>query len=401
MPPKKILYFDTTGQGGGASTSLRGLVLNIDRREYTPILVFGDRGNARRWGEEEVLEFSCAEFDNFDFFPAAWNLRWLFHFSRFVVHFPVDIIRIALLLLRIKPVLVHLNGGQAVTFGLTARLMGYPIVWHVRELVVANYFGRLLDRIYWSCSQFVIAPSQAVASRLPRCAAKVCIIPNGASVPPPKDTRSEEFRRAVGFRGGDFVVLLLGYKLSLSKGYLFLAEVADHLISLDRLVFLLAGHDEDPPVPVYHMFLRKLYRLRSGGKGEKQLIKDRWKLVIDQRKAFFIGYIDPLDALAASTVVVCPNQVPEPFGRTVIEAYCQAKPVIAMDLPALNELIIDGTTGWLLGPAVDDWVKMINSLYSDPEKVLNASRSALERSSLYRADLHAKRVVSLYERILG
>jgi glycosyltransferase involved in cell wall biosynthesis len=399
--PRKILYFDATGRGGGATTSLRTLLLDIDRKAYAPVLVFGDRGNGRRWGEEEVHEFSYAGFDNFDFFPAAWNLRWLFHLSRFMVHFPIDVVRTALLLRRIRPALVHLNAGQAVTFGLTARLMGYPVVWHVRELVSVNAFGGILDRLYGFCSRSIIAPSKAVASRLPRCAAKVLIIPNGVRIPSHQDVLLDEFRREVGLREGDFVVLLLSNKLDILKGYLFLAEVAGHLSACDRLIFLLAGHDEDPPVPAYHRFLRRVYRLRSGGRGEKSIIKDCWKGLTEQRKAFFTGYIDPCVAIAASTVVVCPNQAAEPFGRTVIEAYAQARPVIAMDLPALNELVIDGTTGWLLPPAVDGWVNLIASLYSDPDRVNAAAREAFKRSSLYSADRHARRVEKLYESILG
>jgi glycosyltransferase involved in cell wall biosynthesis len=398
---RKILYFDTTGRGGGASTSLRTLLLELDRRVYSPVLVFGDRGNAHRWREEEVYEFSYAGFDNFDFFPAGWNLRWLFHMSRFIAHFPVDAVRTALLLHRIRPALVHINAGQAVTFGLTARLMGYPVVWHVRELVVRNLFGGLLDRLYRFCSRCIIAPSKAVASRLPRCASKLLIIPNGVRIPSPREALEDEFRRAMGIREGDFVVLLLGHKLDLLKGYLFLADVARRLASLDRLFFLLAGHEEDPPVPPYHSFFRRVYRLRSGGRGEKEFIKNRWEDLTKRRKAVFTGYIDPQIAIAASTVVVCPNQAAESFGRTVIEAYAQAKPVIAMDLPALNELVIDDVTGWLLPPDVADWVTLIDSLCRNPEKIRLAAGEALKRSSLYSAALHARRVENLYGSILG
>jgi len=153
---------------------------------------------AHRWREEEVYEFSYAGFDNFDFFPAGWNLRWLFHMSRFIAHFPVDAVRTALLLHRIRPALVHINAGQAVTFGLTARLMGYPVVWHVRELVVRNLFGGLLDRLYRFCSRCIIAPSKGCSSRLPRCASKLLIIPNGVRIPSPREALEDEFRRLWG-----------------------------------------------------------------------------------------------------------------------------------------------------------------------------------------------------------
>jgi glycosyltransferase involved in cell wall biosynthesis len=72
-----------------------------------------------------------------------------------------------------------------------------------------------------------------------------------------------------------------------------------------------------------------------------------------------------------------------------------------MDLPALNELVVDGVTGWLLPPDVADWVNLIDSLCRNPEKIRLAAGEALKRSSLYSAALHARRVENLYGSILG
>ncbi len=63
---------------------------------------------------------------------------------------------------------------------------------------------------------------------------------------------------------------------------------------------------------------------------------------------------DHCDDMAAayklSDVVVSASVEPEGFGRTVVEAQALGRPVIATNIGATAETIIDGETGWLVPP---------------------------------------------------
>jgi L-malate glycosyltransferase len=66
----------------------------------------------------------------------------------------------------------------------------------------------------------------------------------------------------------------------------------------------------------------------------------------------FEGHVENVyDYINGSDIIVVPS-LAEPFGLIVLEAYSCAKPVIAFDVPAFNENIIDGESGFLV-PAYD------------------------------------------------
>ena len=63
----------------------------------------------------------------------------------------------------------------------------------------------------------------------------------------------------------------------------------------------------------------------------------------------FPGYVEhPAEAIAQCDIIVNLSHFQESFGRTVLEAMAAGKPVIAYDWGALNELVQDGTTGYLV-----------------------------------------------------
>ena len=399
MNRRRILYVEATGSGGGSNASLRALLEGLDRTRFTAVTVFGDRGYPGPW-EGEVYALSAATLDNFDFFPAGWNLRWLHQFVRFLIRFPFDTVRAAWLLKGLRPALVHCNAGQVVPFGCAARLLGYPLVWHVRELVACNSLGKIQDRLYAACADRVVATSRVVASRLPACRAKLAVVPNCVSPPRVDAPEVTGLRAAAGLMEGDFVVLLLGSELSAAKGYIFLADVADRLASHPRIRFLLAGRTAAPPAGAWHRLLRRVPAGGSSRGAERQRILDRWHEHVAAGRAHFPGYVRASTAIASSTILVCPNRVAEPFGRSFIEGGIQRRPVIAMDLPAFNEMIEHGRTGWLLPPDPALWAETIAALAADLSAVGRAGSAAEQCARTFAPDAHARVVMNLYDDVL-
>lgn len=56
-------------------------------------------------------------------------------------------------------------------------------------------------------------------------------------------------------------------------------------------------------------------------------------------------------AYMLADVVVCASDLPETFGRVIVEAQAMGKPVIATDHGGARETLLAGQTGWLVPPA--------------------------------------------------
>ena len=397
----KILYADVTGDGGGSNVSLQALLSALDRSTYLPVLVFGRMTDGGPWAAESTHVCPFIGLDNFDFFPAGWNLRWIYQFVQFVVRFPFDLARASSLVRKVRPDIVHLNGGQLLTFAVAARISGIPVVWHIRELVVDNWLGKLQDRMYAALADRIIVPSNSVAGRLPCARTKSLVIPNGVVRRQPISSAVQEFRNLHHLHQEDFVVLLLGRALSISKGYSFLADVAEMVDPGLGIKFLLAGRSTDADASVLHRFFRSIYRTGPRAGGEKARILKRWDTVVRQGKAAFTGFIDPAVAIAASDLIVCPNLVAEPFGRTVAEARMQGRPVAATNVPAFTELIEHDRTGWLLPPEPKAWAALLNRLSRDRALVSRIGREASSASGRYDASECGKRAMEVYASMLS
>lgn len=85
------------------------------------------------------------------------------------------------------------------------------------------------------------------------------------------------------------------------------------------------------------------------------------------------------DALTACDVLCVPSGQ-ESFGGVYIEAGQLGKPVIGGDAPAIREVILEGETGYCVGPDSEKLAEQLNRLIADPDL-----RSALGRAGYIRA----------------
>ncbi|MEO5889798.1 MAG: glycosyltransferase family 4 protein [Ferruginibacter sp.] len=67
-------------------------------------------------------------------------------------------------------------------------------------------------------------------------------------------------------------------------------------------------------------------------------------------RIIFTGHIDNVSAYIKDADIVIAPSLSEPFGLVVLEAYSCSKPVIAFDVTAFNENIVDNETGYLVKP---------------------------------------------------
>jgi glycosyltransferase involved in cell wall biosynthesis len=74
------------------------------------------------------------------------------------------------------------------------------------------------------------------------------------------------------------------------------------------------------------------------------------------------------DYMKRALFVVVPSLLYETFGRTVIEAYANGTPVIASNIGAIRELVVDGETGLLFSPgSSEDLIAKVNYSMSNTD----------------------------------
>lgn len=107
--------------------------------------------------------------------------------------------------------------------------------------------------------------------------------------------------------------------------------------------------------------------LAGEGPQEKSLRKLADRLGITDRVRFLGWREDGPALLAAADILVCPSRI-EPLGNVVIEAWAQARPVVAARAAGPAALIEDGVTG-LLAPCedADAFAAAIRKIIDDPQ----------------------------------
>lgn len=84
--------------------------------------------------------------------------------------------------------------------------------------------------------------------------------------------------------------------------------------------------------------------------GYREHLKSLKHKLFLQDKVTFLDHVDLPAAYMHANVVLCPSQIAEPFGRVAAEAQAMGVPVIASNLGAMSETVLNGETGWLVEP---------------------------------------------------
>lgn len=277
--------------------------------------------------------------------------------------------------------LVHVNaaGRSLFLYGLAARKVGIPLVWHAR---VAES-EPVLDRLGAALATRIIATSRCVTRRFPGRVVrnKTAIIPNPVDLDrfhPGKPARA--WRRAHGISQEVFLAGAIGRLEPIKR--MDRAVEAAALIRAEHPLFRLAVIGEGPS----RADLESLVRARGL---EDAVLLPGWSR-------------DPSSALAAMDVLLHPMPE-EGFGRTIIEAMACGKPAVAADSGGAAELVADGETGLLTRPgdhrAMADAVL---ALIRDPGLRGTMGKEARSKAeALYEPSKVAERVAALYEEMLA
>ena len=101
--------------------------------------------------------------------------------------------------------------------------------------------------------------------------------------------------------------------------------------------------------------------------------------------------------MTGAAIVLCPARWDEPFGMVAAEAQACGTPVVAFRRGALDEIVVDGVTGWMVAP--DD----INAAADAVTRASELSRSDCREHAESHLDLELSLDAheQLYRRVAG
>jgi len=106
--------------------------------------------------------------------------------------------------------------------------------------------------------------------------------------------------------------------------------------------------------------------------------------------------------LQNALAVAMPSRVSEGLPLVALEAFAAGKPVIASDVPGLNELVRPNRTGWLFPEnSVAALSAAIRQVMADPGSAERLGRQARETAASYHWPKIALRHVELYQHAIG
>lgn len=289
------------------------------------------------------------------------------------------------ILRRHRIVLAHAN--SAVPFSkyiaLAARLLGLPVVWHIREPVEDKRMARQRRWIRWlACKIVVLTRQQAKFFDLP---SKVERVFNGVDLAHfHRQVGQAEAKRVLGYEPDEFLFVQIG-SIEHNKGQ-------------SRAVRALSG------VLPAHPHCRLL--IVGGVVDSKEVEAVEGMTEADARlKAAVRLYGETSDIrpiIWAADCLLLPS-LRESFPRTLMEAMASGVPVIASTVGAVEDMVENGATGLLVAPGE------IGSLTDAMRKMSGADganksdmsvKCEQSAAQLFSMESHVAAIADMYNRVL-
>jgi len=289
--------------------------------------------------------------------------------------------------------LIHTNGLKAhLLAGLAGRMVGIPVVWHLRDFLPGGYAGRVLRLAARSLPALVLTNSDAVAATLrPKNRARSSVI----RIHNPVDLC--RFRSGLP-RGHIRQELGLGEEVPLVGCVAHLTPWKGHEL------FLTIARAVTDAVPKAHFVIAggAIYET-DGHNGYLEVLRQRTvELGLSDRVTFLGARDDVPEILASLDVLVhCPT-APEPFGRVLAEAMAVGCPVVAACCGGIPEVVEHGVTGFLIPPGdMESFVSAVSHLLEEPALRHRFGQAGHRRAeALFGVEAHVLGVLEAYRAVL-
>jgi glycosyltransferase involved in cell wall biosynthesis len=274
---------------------------------------------------------------------------------RFLLLFPVSVILIVALILRLRIDLIHTNTIVMPTPAMAAFITGRHHIWHVRELLSEfGWIWKPYQRYVYLLSSAIVTISHCTRDQFdPELLGKVRVIYDGlddkAAIANPALVQA--FRAP--FSPQAKLIGVVGRIKWHRKGQEVLVRAAALLRHQHPEAHYLIVGSTAPGNEDHEIRLREL--ISQCGLENNVLLTGECH--------------DPASVFAALDIAVAPSIQAEPFGCVVIEAMAAGTPVVASLCGGISEQIVDGESGLLFTPG-------------DPEALAEALHILLEAPDL-------------------
>jgi glycosyltransferase involved in cell wall biosynthesis len=402
--PSRILYVHHRPELGGAPVSLSGLISNLDRDRYEPV-VYCPPGPAAELFARAGAEVITGRTATFTHVWASYysGLRWLV-FGRELSKLPQSVLEFRAALRGARFDLVHLNDSPLVFAGAQAHAKGLPIIWHLRSSLARGGLdgrSRAIARLVDKTAAAVIAIDTDVARSFPG-ETPVEVVHNSVDLEHFVPAEAAAAKRRLGIRGDLVSIGLFGY-LYARKGWPDLLLAARRLIHAGAPVqFVIVGGGVRPSAFFKTAQGRTLQRFGLASDEELLARNAVREYGIEDRVRFLPFSSDPRDVYWALDIVTFPNRG-EGLGRAVIEASACGRPIVASGSLDGAGLVRADETGFLVPKrSPDALAASLQQLVDNEDLRLQVGRAARAHAEAnFDPRRNAAAVMSVYDEVLG
>ncbi len=316
----------------------------------------------------------------------------LLNFLAFCCFLPANLLRIRRIIRSQGINIVHVDGITNFVPALAAGLTRTPVVWH--------YNDHLPDPLKWLLLRLVKALASAVivqGERLreartgsdPKLGGKTVVLYPGIDLrefdPGRYDPEARaRFRKELGVPGDVPLIGMVG-NLNRFKGHAYFIRAAQRIKEQVKTAkFVVVGRrlDTDPD------YWEQMQQLTAECGLKEDLI--------------FAGFREEMAGLLSSWDVFVLSSILESCPNVVLEAMAMRVPVVATDVGAVSELVLDGRTGFVVPPHDAEAIaKAVLAYLALPrEQVRNMAEAARKRvENTFGVDIMARQQYQVYERV--
>jgi glycosyltransferase involved in cell wall biosynthesis len=388
--PQPILVVHNNNDLYGGDKILLELLKRLERDRFVPYVILpADTRHINRFSPE--LDKLGIEYR---FIPLGILRRRYFKLWR-LPRFAFEVLAGVWSLLRIikerKIALVHTNTNTILAGAIAARIARLPHIWSIHELVSEpNSVRKGLHFLIPRLATRVVTVSRAVRDHMlqdaPQLANRFEFILGGIDLDPfLAGEGRERIRQEWGIRDDELLVGMAG-RVTPWKGQSVFAESAK---------LILAKHTNVKFAAVGGVFDKDIFYMERF----KEQVRD---LGIEGRFIIQDFRADMPSVFAAFDIFVLPSISPEPFGLVVIEAMASGKPVVATAPGGPSETVLEGETGYLVGPSDPEAAAAaVEKLLVDPVKRAQMGAAARKRArEVFALPRYVRAFEDLYDRVL-
>jgi glycosyltransferase involved in cell wall biosynthesis len=372
---------------GGSDIALLRTIRELDRTRYAPIVVLPNDGPLSAHLRAVGAEVHFSPMKQLRTLPSP---RYQ---ASYLAQLAPAVRRIRHLIRRERIALVHTNSLYCLYGAWAARLANCPHIWHLREIppavpVLRPLYAQMVMRL----SSLVVAMTTACVEGLfnpDQIPGKIMVMPDGIDV-----VRWNP--KISGCR--------IRHELGLPPD----APIIGFVARLDPWkgleIFLQAAKRVSERVPTAH-FLVVGDAPRGFEAYKDAMLSLASQLGLDGR-VHFLGWryqLEDIPEVMAALTVLCHSPLrPEPFGLVLIEAMAVGRPVVAPRAGGPADIVLDGTTGFLVPPSdVESFADRLCLLIEDPGRAARMGAAARERVvDRYSSERFASRLAEMYSRVI-